>query len=85
MVYVDDYRAPFGRMRLSHMMADTEEELEEMARKLGLKREWKQSSRRYVHYDVCEAKRRKAIRLGARAVTFREPVHIFHSALKKKR
>lgn len=78
MVYVDDYRAPYGRMVMSHMMADTPEELEEMARKLGLKRRWKQSPHRYPHYDVCQSKRRRAIELGARPVTCRELVRMYH-------
>lgn len=72
MVYVDDYRAAFGRMRMSHMVADTDEELEAMARALELKRSWKQSPQRHPHYDVCESKRRRAIQMGARAVGCRE-------------
>ena len=78
MVYVDDYRRPYGRMRMSHMMADTDAELEEMARKLGLKRRWKQSPHRHPHYDVCMAKHRQAIEMGARAVSCRELVRMFH-------
>lgn len=78
MVYVDDYRAPFGRMLMSHMMADTDGELEEMARRLGLKGRWKQSPHRHPHYDVCASKRRRAIELGAQSVTCRELVRIFH-------
>ena len=27
MLYVDHYRAPFGGMKMSHLMADTKEEL----------------------------------------------------------
>lgn len=77
MVYVDDYRAPFGRMKMSHMMADTDDELEDMARALRLKRRWKQSPHRHPHYDVCDSKRRQAIRLGARAVSCRELVGMF--------
>lgn len=78
MVYVDDYLAPYGRMKLSHMMADSDEELEEMARKLGLEQRWKQSPHRHPHYDVCMAKRRKAIKLGVKAVSCRELVRMFH-------
>ena len=41
-LYVDDCRAPFGRMITSHMMADTSEQLLNAADALGLKREWLQ-------------------------------------------
>jgi hypothetical protein len=42
MVYVDDmYKSPmgqFGRMKMSHMIADTTEELLQMADKIGVKK-----------------------------------------------
>lgn len=58
---------------MSHMIADTLDELEQMARDLGLKPEWRQRSRRgVIHYDVCESKRKKAIGLGAVPVSSRE-------------
>jgi len=74
MVYVDDYRAPYGRLLLSHMIADTEAELDRMAEALELRPEWKQPSRRSrgPHFDVSEGKRQEAIRLGAVAVTCRQ-------------
>ena len=40
MVYVDDYNAPYGRMTMCHMMADTLEELHAMADKIGIARKW---------------------------------------------
>lgn len=74
-VYVDAYRAPFRGMVMSHMMADTPEELHAMAAKLGLKRTWFQGN----HYDVSETKRCEAIKLGAKAVTGRELVPIIRA------
>lgn len=71
-VYVDDYRARYGRLVLSHMMADTDAELEGMARALGLDPSWKHGD----HYDVCQSKKRRAIELGAVAVTAREIVRV---------
>ncbi len=65
-VYVDDMRAPFGRMVMCHMLADTEAELLEMARRIGVDVKWLQSAGTYrAHFDVCLSKREKAIRLGA--------------------
>lgn len=34
-VYVDDVCIVYGRMRMSHMVADTEDELHQMASALG--------------------------------------------------
>ena len=66
MLYVDDYRATYGRFRMSHMMADTTEELLVAADALGLKREWLQKTgTEYEHFDVSDSKRSAAVRLGA--------------------
>ena len=70
-VYVDDYydfgkgMAKLGRMKMSHMFADTPDELHSMACSLGLKREWFQSHTRTPHYDVSISKRSLAIQKGA--------------------
>ena len=66
-VYVDDFRAPYGRMRMSHMTADTIDELHEMADAIKVHRKWFQGppKTRTPHYDVCESKRRLAIIFGA--------------------
>lgn len=43
-VYIDNFyitgAGNFGRMKMSHMVADTTEELLEMVDKLGMKRQW---------------------------------------------
>lgn len=39
-VYVDNMRAPFGRMLMCHMSADTSEELLAMADRIGVARKW---------------------------------------------
>lgn len=56
---------PRKRARWCHMIADTEPELHEMARRLGLRLEWAQRDRHGVHYDLVPSKRTLAISLGA--------------------
>ena len=75
MVYVDDSKIPFGRMLMSHMVADNVDELHAMADKIGLKRKWFQN-KRIPHYDVCQSKKRLAIGHGAVQVTAVELVNI---------
>jgi hypothetical protein len=51
----------------SHMWCDPGEEdvLHEMARKIGMKREWFQPHRLASHYDLVPTRRAHAVRLGA--------------------
>ena len=71
-VYIDDmYRYAFGEfrgMRMSHMIADSDEELHAMAAHIGMKREWFQGD----HYDVPMLRRELAIAAGAVAITYRQ-------------
>jgi len=71
-VYVDDmYKLPMGqfrRLKMSHMIADTEAELHAMADRIGLARRWYQGD----HYDVSMSLREKAIAAGAHAISLRE-------------
>lgn len=77
-VYVDDmYKSPmgrFGRMKMSHMVADTIEELLEMADTIGLPRKWIQypDDPARVHFDVSMSMRAKAVAAGAVEITMRE-------------
>lgn len=65
-VYVDEGKYPLGRMKMCHMLADTVEELHEMADKIGLKRKWFQNEEGSTpHYDICQAKRMIALQNGA--------------------
>lgn len=73
MVYVDNMEMPFGRMIMSHMIADSREELLEMADKIGVQRKWIQKSGTNLeHFDICQSKKRKAIGLGAEQITWRQ-------------
>jgi hypothetical protein len=74
-VYVDKARNRYGRMFMSHMIADTVEELHAMAVMVGLKRSWFQVHSS-PHYDLCQEKRALAIRLGAFEVDRRQLVDL---------
>ncbi len=78
-VYVDDmYLYPMGRykgMKMSHMMADTREELVDMANKIGLQVKWIQYDdfgRHRRHFDISMTYRDKAVDAGAISVTMKE-------------
>lgn len=64
-VYIDDmYLYPMGQfrgMKMSHMIADSEDELHAFAKQIGLKRRWYQGD----HYDISKTKRILAIKAGA--------------------
>lgn len=69
MVYVDRLRESNWRYKWScHLFADTNGELHRFAKMLGLKRKYFQDRLRFPHYDLSEAKRRQAVRLGAKEV-----------------
>lgn len=77
MMYIDNARISYRGMRMSHLMADTTDELLWAERALGLP----PNSIQYPgtereHLDVSASKRVLAIRLGAQTVTSRELVNI---------
>ena len=72
MIYVDDFFAPYGRMKMCHLLADTDEELHAMADRIGVARRHFQVTVSGQHYDVCAAKRQLAIAAGAVQVTVRQ-------------
>ncbi len=65
-VYVDDMRAPFGRMVMCHMVADTTDELLAMADAIGVARRWLQhAGTPKEHFDIALSKRALAVKAGA--------------------
>lgn len=74
-VYVDNARIPYGRMKMSHMLADTLEELHAMADKIGVARRHFQPGST-PHYDVCQAKACDAVLAGAVVVNRRQLVTV---------
>lgn len=72
-VYVDNMRAPLGRMKMCHMIADTSDELHAMAAKIGVARKWCQSEGTHrEHYDIALSKRGVAVKYGAIEITMKE-------------
>lgn len=74
-VYVDDGKAPYKGMMMSHLCADTTEELLAMADRIRIARNWIQHPGTYrEHFDVCQNKRWLAVSYGAEEVSGRELV-----------
>lgn len=76
-VYVDDMHAdPLGAyrgMKMSHMIADTDDELHAMAAHIGVRRHWHQKAgTAHSHYDIALSKREAAVRRGAVEITMRQ-------------
>jgi len=76
-VYVDNMyetgAGDFGRMKMSHMIADTHEELIAMAKRIGVKTKWIQYPGTYnEHFDVCMSHRARAVCFGAIEINFRD-------------
>lgn len=76
-VYVDNWyttgAGQYGRMKMSHMVADTHSELVKMAKNIGVSTKWIQKQgTKQEHFDVCMAMRQKAIQLGAKDIHWRE-------------
>lgn len=72
-VYVDNMRAIYGRMIMCHMVADTDDELHNMADIIGLPRKyWQAPPSHRSHYDISLAKRELAIQAGAKTIDQRQ-------------
>lgn len=76
-VFVDDFRVSAVvrgmRRRWSHLLADSDEELLEFAKRIGLDPAWIQHpGEPHCHFDVTDAMRVKAIAAGAEQITYRE-------------
>ena len=69
-VYVDNMHesrlGQLGRMKMSHMIADTTEELLAMADRIGVQRKWLQYPGSHKeHFDIALSKRALAVAAGA--------------------
>lgn len=73
MVYIDNFNAPFRRMTMCHMIADTTEELLQMVDKIGVPRKWIQyPGTGHEHFDICLSKKKLALQHGAKEINYRE-------------
>ena len=68
-VYVDDAVTLWRGHRWAHLMADTLDELHDMADRLGIPRRAFQDKTSGAHYDVDATLREQAIALGAIAIS----------------
>jgi hypothetical protein len=71
-VYVDDFFAAYGRMKMCHLLADTDEDLHAMADVIGVDRRHYQNTVSGPHYDIAKSKRELAIAAGAIPITYRQ-------------
>lgn len=70
-VYVDDMDHPFKGMLMSHMIADTDEELHVMADKIGMSRlRWQAPPQHPSHYDINQPMKLLALHYGARQINW---------------
>lgn len=70
--YVDDLVDYGWKLGLScHLLADAEEELHELAAKIGMKRSWFQDGDTHAmpHYDLVASRRKLAVKKGAIEIT----------------
>lgn len=73
-----------GRMKMSHMIASTIDELHHMANLIGVNKKHFQN-KKYPHYDICLTARRKAVKLGAIEVNRKELIRICQQIYKDKK
>ncbi|MGH3956454.1 MAG: DUF4031 domain-containing protein [Mycobacterium sp.] len=76
-IYVDDSRqlrrAGRRMVCLSALLADTDDELHEFAKELGLKRDMATTAYAFSSYPVTEYQRKQAIKLGAEELPWGSP------------
>jgi len=71
-VYVDDFFVAYGRMKMCHLLADTDDELHAMVDTIGVDRRHYQDTMSGPHYDIASSKRLLAIAAGAIPITVRQ-------------
>lgn len=62
MVYIGKNKYKYGRMIMSHMGADTLDQLHGMAFILGIDEKHFQDKKGKPHYDICQSKKSEALK-----------------------
>ncbi len=82
MVYVGKRTYKYGRMLMSHMAADSLDELHQMAKNIGVSKRHFQDKPGKPHYDVCKQNKLKAISFGATEIDDRKIIELYKSLVK---
>lgn len=69
-------------MKMSHMAADSLDELHEMAQKISVQKKHFQNKEGKPHYDICKQNKLKAIELGAIEVDDRKIIELYRTLTK---
>lgn len=73
-------------MLMSHLLADTIDELIEMVQLIGIDKKWIQKAgTEQEHFDICDSKRLLALRYGAKPITNHELVNIIRQKRKNNK
>ena len=74
MIYVDPavFKKPSGRKLYAHLVGSTVAELHAFAASIGVKPHFFHKSASYLHYDITEEQRAKAIEAGAIEVSSKQ-------------
>lgn len=86
-VYIDNFYVTgvtYRGMKMSHMVADTTEELLAMAKAIGVQAKWIQHPGTCnEHFDVCLSARKKAVSMGAVEIGFWDYANMIQQRAKK--
>lgn len=83
-VYIDNFNAPYKKMIMCHLIADTQQELFEFVDKIEVKRKWVQHYKTpQEHFDICLSKKKKAISFGAIEINMRDYAKIINERIEK--
>lgn len=81
MVYVGTRQYLYGGMKMSHMAADTLDELHLMAFNIGVDRRHFQMKPGKPHYDISQKMKARALLLGAKHVNDRDLIRMYRESI----